>query len=153
VYLSTMFTSMRRGPNKASFLFRVKSTRFYEETHILKGVFDMKKFVSTMRRGFHMTFENGLTVSVQWGAGNYCDNHNDVDFSCSKDARSDTAEVAVMQGRKFLNANHFLNPEDADWCDEVVGYLSPEQVAELLVSVKNCTAEEINEIIEEDCTY
>lgn len=57
------------------------------------------------------------------------------------------------QGHKFLNANHFLNPEDADWCDEVVGYLSPEQVAELLVSVKNCTAEEIDEIIEEDCTY
>ena len=27
----------------------------------------MKKFVSTMRKGFHMTFENGLTVSVQWG--------------------------------------------------------------------------------------
>ena len=76
-----------------------------------------------------------------------------MDFSCSKDARSDTAEVAVMQGHKFLNANHFLNPEDADWCDEVVGYLSPEQVAELLVSVKNCTAEEIDEIIEEDCTY
>ena len=34
-----------------------------------------KKFVSTMRKGFHMTFENGLTISVQWGAGNYCDNH------------------------------------------------------------------------------
>ena len=29
----------------------------------------MKKFVSTMRKGFHMTFENGLTVSVQWGGG------------------------------------------------------------------------------------
>lgn len=27
----------------------------------------MKKgFVSTMRKGFHMTFPNGLTVSVQW---------------------------------------------------------------------------------------
>ena len=35
----------------------------------------MKKFVSTMRKGFRITFENGLTVSVQWGAGNYCDNH------------------------------------------------------------------------------
>ena len=74
----------------------------------------MKKFVSTMRKGFHMTFENGLTVSVQWGAGNYCDNHfpDDMDFSCSKDAQSDTAEVAVMHGRKFLNANHFLPEED-----------------------------------------
>ena len=34
-----------------------------------------KKFNSTMRKGFHMTFANGLTASVQWGAGNYCDNH------------------------------------------------------------------------------
>lgn len=114
----------------------------------------MKKFVSTKRKGFYMTFENGLTVSVQWGAGNYCDNHfpEDMDFSCSKDARSDTAEVAVIQGSKFLNANHFLNPEDADWTDSVVGWLSPEQVADLLVSVKNCTAEEIDEIVKED-TY
>lgn len=30
----------------------------------------MKKFVSTMRKGFHITFENGLEASVQWGAGN-----------------------------------------------------------------------------------
>lgn len=108
----------------------------------------MKKFASTMRKGFHMTFENGLTVSVQWGAGNYCDNYDDMDFSCSKDMMSDTAEVAVMQGRKFLYANRFLNPEESDGCDQVVGYLSPEQVVDLLVNVKNCTAEEINGLIE-----
>lgn len=27
-------------------------------------------------KGFHYTFENGITVSVQFGAGNYCDNHS-----------------------------------------------------------------------------
>lgn len=108
----------------------------------------MKKFVSTMRKGFHMTFENGLTVSVQWGAGNYCDNHfpDDLDFSCSKDARSDTAEVAVMRGRKVLNANCFLPEDVADWQDDVVGWLTPEQVTDLLVKVKNTTADEIAKI-------
>ena len=95
-----------------------------------------------------MTFENGLTVSVQWGAGNYCDNHfpEDWDFSCSKDAQSDTAEVAVMHRRKFLNVNYFLPEDVADWCDDVVGWLTPEQVTDLLVKVKNTTADEITKI-------
>lgn len=63
-----------------------------------------KKFNSTMRKGFYMTFANGLTASVQWGAGNYCDNHfpKDCDFSFSKDAHSDTAEVAVWNGEKMV---------------------------------------------------
>lgn len=108
----------------------------------------MKKFVSTMRKGFQMTFENGLTVSVQWGAGNYCDNRfpDDMDFSCSKDARSDTAEVAVMRNFKFLNANNFLPEEDADWMDDVVGWLTPEQVVGLLERVKNYPADKIGEL-------
>lgn len=98
----------------------------------------MKKFVSTMRKGFHMTFENGLTASVQWGAGNYCDNHfpEDMDFSCSKDARSDTAEVAVIDSKgKFLKIAQFLH-EDADCDDVVCGWLSPEEVLYFLNKVK-----------------
>lgn len=108
----------------------------------------MKKFVSTMRKGFHMTYENGLTVSVQWGAGNYCDNRfpADLDHLYREDARSDTAEVAVMRGRKFLNANYFLPEDVADWQDDVVGWLTPEQVTDLLVKVKNTTADEIAKI-------
>lgn len=108
----------------------------------------MKKFVSTMRKGFGITFENGLTVSVQWGAGNYCDNHfpDDHDFSFSKDAQSDTAEVAVMHGGKFLNANYFIHEEEADWCDDVVGWLTPEQVVDLLVKAKNLSTDKIAEL-------
>lgn len=98
------------------------------------------KFVSTMRKGFHMTFKNGLTASVQWGAGNYCDNHfpEDMDFSCSKDAQSNTAEVAVWKGNggDFLNANDFV-PEECRSCDVVCGYMTPEQVVEFLYNVKN----------------
>jgi hypothetical protein len=30
----------------------------------------------TNKKGFHITFENGYTVSVQFGPGNYCDNYN-----------------------------------------------------------------------------
>ena len=28
-------------------------------------------------KGFHMTFENGYTISVQYGRGNYCERRND----------------------------------------------------------------------------
>ena len=35
----------------------------------------MKKLSINNNKGFHMTFKNGLTASVQWGLGNYCDNH------------------------------------------------------------------------------
>ena len=97
-----------------------------------------KKFVSTMRKGFHMTFENGLTASVQWGAGNYCDNHfpADMDFSCSKDARSDTAEVAVFDSKgNFMEIAQFLH-EDAYHDGTVCGWLSPEEVLCFLNKVK-----------------
>ena len=73
-----------------------------------------KGFVSTMRKGFHMTFENGLTASIQWGAGNYCDNHfpADLDFSFSKDAQSDTAEIAVWDAKdNWLDPQEFFNYE------------------------------------------
>ena len=93
----------------------------------------MGKFVSTMRKGFRITFDNGLTASVQWGAGNYCDNHfpDDCDFSCSKDASSTTAEVAVIRGGEFLDACDFL-PENCSSDGTVAGWLSPEQVVYFL---------------------
>lgn len=33
-------------------------------------------FKITQKKGFHMTFPNGWTVSVQFGPGNYCDNRD-----------------------------------------------------------------------------
>lgn len=90
-------------------------------------------FVSTMRKGFQMTFKNGLTVSVQWGAGNYCQNHfpEDMDFSCSKDAKSEDAEIAIIYKGEFLNPQYFTRKEIGG--DGMVsGYLTPEEVAELI---------------------
>ena len=98
----------------------------------------MKKLVSTRRKGFQITFENGLTASVQWGAGNYCDNHfpEDGDFSWSKDAESDTAEVAVLnQSRNFMPIDDFI-PDHDGFDDVVAGYLTPEQIVDFLVEVK-----------------
>lgn len=98
----------------------------------------MGKFVSTMRKGFQITFENGYTASVQWGAGNYCDNHfpDDMDFSCSKDAKSATAEVAVIFGGRIIDANDFV-PDELKSCDTIIGWLTPEQVVDFLNTVKD----------------
>ena len=98
----------------------------------------MKKLKSNDRKGFQITFENGLTASVQWGAGNYCDNHmpKDGDFSWSKDAESNTAEVAVFNERdRFMPVDVFI-PEGVSSSDVVAGYLTPEQIVDFLVKVK-----------------
>ena len=96
-----------------------------------------KKFVSTRRKGFQMTFENGMTASVQWGAGNYCDNHfpEDMDF-CSKDASSDTAEVAVIYKGDLIDFIDEFIPEECSTDGTVAGYLSPEDVLYFLNKVK-----------------
>jgi hypothetical protein len=39
----------------------------------------MTNFISTCNKGFQMTFENGWTISVQFGYGNYCTNRNHPD--------------------------------------------------------------------------
>ena len=98
-----------------------------------------KGFVSMRRSGFHMTFPNGLTVSVQWGAGTYCDNHfpKDMDFTFSKDAESDTAEVAVIDSHgDLIDPQRFFGYEIGG-DGTVAGYLDPSQVVELLTNVRD----------------
>lgn len=86
-------------------------------------------FRITGGKGFHMTFANGWTISVQWGPGNYCDNHDDdlsqEGYRTSGNKGSTTAECAVW-------------PEDGEMLempngDTVVGYLKPDEVLALMV--------------------
>lgn len=97
---------------------------------------------STMGKGFQMSFENGLTVSVQWGPGNYCKNHNAQYEQIQGrlmmlDGECENAEVAVWRtdSGRWLRAGDFLGDDDA--MDDVLGWLSADQVVDLLVAVKN----------------
>lgn len=85
-------------------------------------------FRITSGKGFHITFENGYTVSVQWGPGNYCDNH-DVRIYPEEPPKlgweSREAETAVWAEDRDL----ITLPGDAD---SVQGYRTPAQVLELL---------------------
>lgn len=76
--------------------------------------------------GFQMTFGNGLTISVMFRSGNYCEHkHEDYDFAKSemeKEGRhnSKDAEIAIWD-----EANTWLR---FGW-DTVEGYLSTDDVA------------------------
>jgi hypothetical protein len=99
----------------------------------------MKKLKITQNKGFHITFENGLTASVQWGLGNYCDNRSNyaLDFSGKTPAESNDAEVAVFDANHdFIDLDQFL-PEELRSGDVVAGWLTPDQIAEFLMAVKN----------------
>lgn len=84
----------------------------------------MGNFKTTDANGFHMTFENGYTVSVQWNPGNYVydrsGKHGD-----HRESRS--AEVAAWDasGKWFK-----LGENDA-----VVGWQSPEDVVRIMREV------------------
>lgn len=90
--------------------------------------------ITVGQSGFQMSFDNGWTVSIQFGSGNYCDN----------------------QYSKSVALKHCNNAEMAAWDrnakwyrfegDEVEGHASPERVAEFihLVSQFSGDADAVN---------
>ena len=84
-------------------------------------------FFITNNHGFHITFANGYTVSVQFGPGNYCDNYSrnwDEAEQCGKDG-SFTAECAVWPQEGHMLAY-------SDWGNTVSSHSTPAEVLELL---------------------
>ena len=78
-------------------------------------------------KGFHVTFDNGYTVSVQFGPGNYGDNRyapRGAERECGI-MGSRTAEVAVWDRLGTILFDDQLEK----------GYVSPEDVAKLLYDI------------------
>jgi len=92
----------------------------------------------TRSKGFHLTFENGYCISVQFGTGNYCQNkHEDRTFSENfykeRDCSSADAEIAVWApGNKGVDGAL----EELDRYDQVVGWLSADEVARAISYVQ-----------------
>ena len=83
-------------------------------------------------KGFQMTFENGNTVSVQWGPSNYCTPLHEggrfarYDLPMKMDGeswKSNDAEVAEWD--KDNNWHHFEY-------DQVRGYISTDEVVQFM---------------------
>lgn len=83
--------------------------------------------------GFHMTFENGYTISVQWGPGNYCDNRS-AHYGEAKSV-SKTAEVAVWN-----SADEWVKLGDND---DVLGWVTTDRVLEIMNAVRNLQSPDI----------
>ena len=81
------------------------------------------QFSTCHNKGFHLTFSNGYTISVQFGYGNYCENKyklNDPDSSeCTE---SPDAEIAYWKGNGDM-----IEFEESG--DTVLGYQSTNDVA------------------------
>ena len=92
----------------------------------------ISQFGTNRNIGFNMTFENGFTISVQWGTENYCARRFE-----KKDPRelrfwrSRTAEIAVLNEKdEFIKIN---NGSDG----VVSGWLSTDTVAEVIAIVSS----------------
>lgn len=99
----------------------------------------MTGFKITGNKGFHITFSNGVTVSVQFGVGNYCQHHNNsFDLMGTKKDNyrweSLDAEIAI-----WLRNGNWITREFKDNGDNVLGWQSSEQVLEALNWAKNHT--------------
>ena len=93
------------------------------------GVTGGSMFTSTMNEGFHMKLPNGVTVSVQWGSGNYCSRRNVPDIS-DKIWDSETAEV--MAWSKESPAGIRVKGVEYDSSDVVIGHLDVTQVIDFI---------------------
>lgn len=90
-----------------------------------------KGFRICQNKGFHLTFKNRLTISVQFGAGNYCENYNDDDFIGKSPKQSNDAEIAVIDSK-----GNFITKEFG-FSDDVEGRMNSDDVADLIYKVKN----------------
>jgi len=102
----------------------------------------MSKFIATHNKGFQMKFENGFSISVQWGPGNYCEKKNTDFHAPMKDKfwESISAEIAIFDkdGGLVQCGTH----------DNVSGWLSTDTVAKCIAIVQSSiTKEEMTEKI------
>jgi len=89
-------------------------------------------FKITDHKGFHITFKNGITVSTQFGPGNYCENR-EMSYSKPKESmtlKSRNAEIAIFDsdGTWFTRFCPFIKNGD----DDVDGWVTPEKLLDVL---------------------
>ena len=92
----------------------------------------MSRFSNSEGRGFHLTFDNDWTISVQFSGGHYCDNKNEsYDWARNRvmdsiPVHSSNAEIAVWRRNDGL-----IYLEN----DNVRGWTSADEVARVIHKV------------------
>jgi len=90
-------------------------------------------FVATENKGFRMKFDNGFSISVQWGTMNYCEKKNLMaEYKAEMKEnyiKSTDAEVAVFDSEGGMLA---IGDEDS-----VIGWLGTDDVAKIITIVQS----------------
>ena len=81
----------------------------------------MNNFKENVAAGIQMTFENGNTISIQFGYGNYCDNRSESQMHCKN------AEIAIWDKDGIWH--NFGN-------DTVKGYCNTDEIADFIYFAK-----------------
>ena len=90
----------------------------------------MKEIAICENKGFHITFGNGVTVSVQFGGGNYCANRMQITHQpYIKGQKSADAEVAIWD----KDGEWITQEYDPESTDVVMGYVDPDEIAKIIV--------------------
>ena len=112
--------------------------------------------------GFRISFINGWSVSVQWGVIHYCSNHNNPDIIRANGLHilpmeCKNAEVAVMNTQEHRIVPLHVVGNGAlkeiiggDERDDVLGWVAPFQLLQLLTAVSNLQTPEVYRYV---CTY
>ena len=91
--------------------------------------------VFVWERGFKYTLTNGYTLSVAFGAGNYCDNRDKPLFEGESWYESSDFEVAVFDPNDEIV--DLLPPkEEGGWSDQVIGFVPAAALPMLISALK-----------------
>lgn len=96
----------------------------------------MEGFKVTGKGGFHITFGNGVTVSVQFHPGTHTDNYDEI-ITSNEDRRywaSKTAEVMAWDANHETITKDLTDDEDDD---PVADYQTPDQVLVIFNRARN----------------
>ena len=83
-------------------------------------------FRITHHRGFQIKFENGWTVSVQFGGGMYCQNY---DLPIGSEEKTQMLESEDAEIAAFGNDGHLLELSNGD---SVKGHVGPNELLKFM---------------------
>ena len=93
-------------------------------------------------KGFHMTFENGWTISVQWGPMNYCDNrYNEQEDRDLFLNQVNTFKALQSKDAEIMAWDKDHNPYPFSDYDDVKGCLSADEVAKAIALISSFPAD------------
>jgi hypothetical protein len=99
---------------------------------------ESEMFTITSKKGFHITLPNGITISTQFGAGNYCSNYDeDIVETMNTCAKSIDAEIAIWNKEKTWVTPEIMKIYGEDYTDDVWGNVDIEKWLKILDICKN----------------